>query len=250
MVLTDTIFELPLNCGIEIGIGNIVFVRGDGVTSLCDYRFRSRQFSLRGFDIFEMYSDRVVAETVTKNTVKNRLNGGSGDGRQVTRKRGRQEDDKWEHDLFDDDTKPRVSNRKVDPRDLRLKLQKKHHGLQSRLGGVSLGGRDLREKLSGTKNPQPRNTNLQKSTREATRPAVKNGSGETKSETRAALNKAAGTSVDSFLESLGLEKYSTSFQVEEVDMDALMHMTDDDLKALLIPMGPRKKILLALGSKR
>ncbi|CAF2089669.1 unnamed protein product [Brassica napus] len=236
MILTDTIFELPLNC--------------DGVTSLCDYRFRSRPFSLRGFDIFEMYSDRVVAETVSKNTVKNRLNGGSGDGRQVTRKRGRQEDDKWEHDLFDDDTKPRLSNRKVDPRDLRLKLQKKHHGLQSRLGGARLGERDLREKLSGTKNPPPRNTNLQKSTREATRPAVKNGSGETKSETRAALNKAAGTSVDSFLESLGLEKYSTSFQVEEVDMDALMHMTDDDLKALLIPMGPRKKILLALGSKR
>ncbi|WZZ01484.1 hypothetical protein YC2023_073812 [Brassica napus] len=201
-----------------------------------------------------MYSDRVVAETVSKNTVKNRLNGGSGDlssrGRQVTRKRGREDDDKWEHDLFDDDTKPRVSKRKVDPRDLRLKLQKKHHGLQSRLGGARLGERDLREKLSGTKNPQPRSTDLQKSTREATRPAVKNGSGETKSETRAALNKAAGTSVDSFLESLGLEKYSTSFQVEEVDMDALMHMTDDDLKALLIPMGPRKKILLALGSKR
>lgn len=78
-------------------------------------------------------------------------------------------------------------DRKVDPRDLRLKLQKKHHGLQSRLGGASLGERDLREKLSGTKNAPPRNTNLQKSTRVA---AVKNGSGETKSETRAALNKA------------------------------------------------------------
>ncbi|KAG2261158.1 hypothetical protein Bca52824_068237 [Brassica carinata] len=206
-----------------------------------------------------MYSDRVEAETVNRNTAKSRLNGGgSGDlssrGRQVTRKRGRQDDDKWEHDLFDDDTKPRISDRKVDPRDLRLKLQKKHHGLQSRLGG---GERDLREKLSGTKNAQPRSSTLQKSTRDATRPAVKNGSGETKSETRAALNKATkkkpqqdGTSVDNFLESLGLEKYSTSFQVEEVDMDALMHMTDDDLKALLIPMGPRKKILLALGSKR
>ncbi|KAF2532499.1 hypothetical protein F2Q70_00032113 [Brassica cretica] len=61
-----------------------------------------------------MYSDRVEAETVSKNTVKNRLNGGSGDlssrGRQVTRKRGRQEDDKWEHDLFDDDTNPRLSS--------------------------------------------------------------------------------------------------------------------------------------------
>ncbi|CAN6911453.1 unnamed protein product [Brassica oleracea] len=201
-----------------------------------------------------MYSDRVVAETVSKNTVKNRLNGGSGDvssrGRQVTRKRGRQEDDKWEHDLFDDDTNPRLSNRKVDPRDLRLKLQKKHHGLQSRLGGARLGERDLREKLSGTKNPQPRNTNLKTSTRLATRPAVKNGSGETKSFVYLFFFVQAGTSVDSFLESLGLEKYSTSFQVEEVDMDALMHMTDDDLKALLIPMGPRKKILLALGPKR
>lgn len=209
-----------------------------------------------------MYSDRVEGGTVNRNTAKSRLNGGgSGDlssrGRQVTRKRARQDDDKWEHDLFDDDNKPRISNRKVDPRDLRLKLQKKHHGLQSRLGGASLGERDLREKLSGTKIAQLRNSNLQKSTREATRPAVKNLSGETKSETRAALNKdtkkkpqQAGTSVDSFLESLGLEKYSTSFQVEEVDMDALMHMTDDDLKALLIPMGPRKKILLALGSKR
>nr|VDD38895.1 unnamed protein product [Brassica oleracea] len=211
-----------------------------------------------------MYSDRVVAETVSKNTVKNRLNGGSGDvssrGRQVTRKRGRQEDDKWEHDLFDDDTNPRLSNRKVDPRDLRLKLQKKHHGLQSRLGGARLGERDLREKLSGTKNPQPRNTNLKTSTRLATRPAVKNGSEETTAgkmiphflQTIVLLSVlyAAGTSVDSFLESLGLEKYSTSFQVEEVDMDALMHMTDDDLKALLIPMGPRKKILLALGPKR
>ncbi|KAJ0253917.1 hypothetical protein HA466_0115130 [Hirschfeldia incana] len=232
-----------------------------GVTSPCDYRIEIRV--CRGFDLFEMYSDRVEARTVSKSTVKNRLNGGgSGDlssrGRQVTRKRARQDDDKWEHDLFDDDSKPRVSNRKVDPRDLRLKLQKKHHGLQSRLGGARLGERDLREKLSGTKNAPLRNSSVQKATREATRPAVKSGSGETKSETRAALNgatkkkpqQAAGTSVDSFLESLGLEKYSTSFQVEEVDMDALMHMTDDDLKALLIPMGPRKKILLALGSKR
>lgn len=54
-----------------------------------------------------------------------------------------------------------------------------------------MGERDLREKLSGTKNPQPRNADLKTSTRVATRPAVKNGSGETKSETRAALNKAA-----------------------------------------------------------
>ncbi|KAK7841884.1 phospholipase ddhd2 [Quercus suber] len=59
----------------------------------------------------------------------------------------------------------------------------------------------------------------------------------------------AGTSVDDFLNSLGLEKYLITFQAEEVDMTALVHMTDDDLKALGIPMGPRKKIILALESR-
>ncbi|ESQ32433.1 hypothetical protein EUTSA_v10004989mg [Eutrema salsugineum] len=181
-----------------------------------------------------MYSDRMEAEAESRKTVKNRLNGGSVDissrGRQVTRKRERQDDDKWQHDLFDDDM-PRISNRRVDPKDLRLKLQKKHHGLQSRLG-AKLSVPDLRDKLSGTMNSQPRISNPPKSRTEAARPGIKKVSGETKSETRTASNKA------------------TKKKSQQVDMDALMHMTDDDLKALLIPMGPRKKILLSLGSKR
>ncbi|KAM0062330.1 putative sterile alpha motif domain-containing protein [Helianthus debilis subsp. tardiflorus] len=52
--------------------------------------------------------------------------------------------------------------------------------------------------------------------------------------------------VEGFLRSLGLEKYLISFKVEEVDMSALSQMGDQDLKELGIPMGPRKKILLAL----
>lgn len=52
--------------------------------------------------------------------------------------------------------------------------------------------------------------------------------------------------VEGFLRSLGLEKYLISFKVEEVDMAALSQMGDHDLKELGIPMGPRKKILLAL----
>lgn len=55
--------------------------------------------------------------------------------------------------------------------------------------------------------------------------------------------------MDGFLQSLGLEKYLITFQAEEVDMTALVHMNDEDLKALGIPMGPRKKILLALESR-
>ncbi|XP_013750621.2 ankyrin repeat and SAM domain-containing protein 6-like [Brassica napus] len=207
-----------------------------------------------------MYADRLESESGSRNTVKDRINGGSGDNstrsRQVTGKRQRQ-DDKWEHDLFSND-KPQLSSRRVDSRDLRLKLQKRDDGSQSGRGGGS-GVRDLREKLSGTMTVQPKNSDPLKSKVEAAaRPSMKSVATETETEvTRKASSQAtrtksqqAGGSVDSFLESLGLEKYSTAFKVEEVDMDALMHMTDDDLKAMLIPMGPRKKILLALGSKR
>ncbi|XP_050382731.1 uncharacterized protein LOC126799548 [Argentina anserina] len=53
-------------------------------------------------------------------------------------------------------------------------------------------------------------------------------------------------SVASLLHRLGLGKYAIIFQAEEVDMSALKQMGDKDLKELGIPMGPRKKILLAL----
>ncbi|XP_059670224.1 uncharacterized protein LOC132315827 [Cornus florida] len=52
--------------------------------------------------------------------------------------------------------------------------------------------------------------------------------------------------VASLLHSLGLGKYAVLFQAEEVDMAALRQMGDKDLKELGIPMGPRKKILLAI----
>ncbi|XVE75114.1 hypothetical protein DITRI_Ditri12bG0071000 [Diplodiscus trichospermus] len=52
--------------------------------------------------------------------------------------------------------------------------------------------------------------------------------------------------VEGLLHSLGLGKYVISFKAEEVDMTALKQMGENDLKELGIPMGPRKKILLAL----
>ncbi|KAL5806721.1 hypothetical protein ACOSQ4_029454 [Xanthoceras sorbifolium] len=52
--------------------------------------------------------------------------------------------------------------------------------------------------------------------------------------------------VSSLLHSLGLGKYAVLFKAEEVDMTALKQMGDKDLKELGIPMGPRKKIMLAL----
>ncbi|WRX15691.1 Sterile alpha motif domain - like 3 [Theobroma cacao] len=52
--------------------------------------------------------------------------------------------------------------------------------------------------------------------------------------------------VEGLLHSLGLGKYVILFKAEEVDMTALKQMGENDLKELGIPMGPRKKILLAL----
>ncbi|KAK4598247.1 hypothetical protein RGQ29_015644 [Quercus rubra] len=55
--------------------------------------------------------------------------------------------------------------------------------------------------------------------------------------------------VDGLLQSLGLGKYVILFKAEEVDMTALKQMGEHDLKELGIPMGPRKKILLALAPR-
>ncbi|RZC28327.1 hypothetical protein D0Y65_000358 [Glycine soja] len=52
--------------------------------------------------------------------------------------------------------------------------------------------------------------------------------------------------VDGLLHALGLQKYAILFKAEEVDMTALKQMGENDLKELGIPMGPRKKILLAV----
>ncbi|XP_050208354.1 uncharacterized protein LOC126657668 [Mercurialis annua] len=204
-----------------------------------------------------MYADRV--EAAAGRSVKERLNGNSADDstrrRQITGKRQRQ-DDKWEHDLYENN-EPRLSNRKVSGQDLRLKLQKKNH---LHVKGAVSGVRDLREKLSGTMNAQPANLDPPKRKPEtASQPARRSAAVEapepeikkvaTVASRKKTSQQKANTSLESFLQSLGLEKYLITFQVEEVDMTTLVHMTDEDLKVLGIPMGPRKKILLALESK-
>lgn len=201
-----------------------------------------------------MYADRIEGDS--KTSIKDRLNGNvAGNSlrrRTVTGKRQRQ-DDKWEHDLFQDE-QPQIS-RKLGGGDLRLKLQRRS-GQQDAQGGSV---RDLREKLSGSMH-QPVNKDPVKpnSEPEAAKPArrsiiVATPVAESKKvsnyTSRKKTQQKADASVDGFLQSLGLEKYLITFQAEEVDMTALEHMTDEDLKAIGIPMGPRKKILLALSSR-
>ncbi|KMZ75571.1 hypothetical protein ZOSMA_113G00600 [Zostera marina] len=74
---------------------------------------------------------------------------------------------------------------------------------------------------------------------------------------RRALKSNSSTGIDEgdvikLLQSLGLEKYTITFQAEEVDMDVLEHMNDDDLKTLGIPMdeGDVIKLLQSLGLEK
>lgn len=231
-----------------------------------------------------MYADRVVSGT--KRSIQDRLDTNLGfqdfgRNRPDNLKRQRRDDDKWKHDLYDDVREPQVSKRAIGTRDLRLKLQRKA-SQQANKGGRQSGVRDLREKLSGAMNQQPTYAEAPKARTgpakaapaklappkpipakpapesakplKKTAPSTEVTLADTKKVSAPASSsrksqKKSDLTVDGLLHSLGLEKYSIQFQAEEVDMTALMHMTDDDLKALGVPMGPRKKILLALDSR-
>ncbi|KAG9447920.1 hypothetical protein H6P81_014048 [Aristolochia fimbriata] len=212
-----------------------------------------------------MYADQVAAGA--KRSLRDRLNGNVGDEyarpRLALGKRQRQFDDKWEHDLFNEEDKSQVSNPKIGSKDLRLKLLRKGTQQTYQRGSASLGGvHDLRDKLSGTMHSQPANANAPKSKQvsEIIRPAkkttaVNSSVSEVKqvavpaSSKKKTQQKVDKNTVDGLLQSLGLEKYLITFKAEEIDMTALLHMSDEDLKALGIPMGPRKKILLALDPR-
>ncbi len=52
--------------------------------------------------------------------------------------------------------------------------------------------------------------------------------------------------IAAWLARLKLSKYAKVFAAHEVDFEALQQLSDDDLKSLGIPLGPRRKIMAAL----
>ena len=54
--------------------------------------------------------------------------------------------------------------------------------------------------------------------------------------------------IATWLAQRGLEKYAAVFAANEVDFAALPYLTDDDLKELGLPAGPRRKLLAAIGT--
>ncbi|XP_074589354.1 uncharacterized protein LOC141845199 [Curcuma longa] len=205
-----------------------------------------------------MYADQIASGR--KRSIKERLHGDLGGDVSrtsvVPAKRQRQSEDKWKHDLYDED-REHETFKSVNPNDLRWKLQNRGSQQAFQSGKVS-AVRDLRDKLTATMPSQPSNSEPSKAKRvseisEAIKKSLRNDppileTKKTNNPKKASQSKSV-LSVDGFLDSLGLGKYSITFQAEEVDMTALKHMNDEDLRALGIPMGPRKKILLSLESR-
>src|SRR5262245_30270093 len=51
-----------------------------------------------------------------------------------------------------------------------------------------------------------------------------------------------------WLSGLGLGKYAATFAESEIDLEAARHLTDDDMKELGLPLGPRRKILAGIAA--
>ena len=50
-----------------------------------------------------------------------------------------------------------------------------------------------------------------------------------------------------WLDSLGLARYAETFDENEIDLDALPHITEDDLKDIGVALGARRKLLAAIA---
>jgi class 3 adenylate cyclase/predicted ATPase len=55
--------------------------------------------------------------------------------------------------------------------------------------------------------------------------------------------------VADWLQKLGLGKYAQCFAENEIDVSVLSHLTDQDLKDIGVPLGPRRKILAAIAAE-
>ena len=52
--------------------------------------------------------------------------------------------------------------------------------------------------------------------------------------------------IHQLLAELGIGKYANAFAENEIDLDAARYLSDDDLKELGLPMGPRRKFAAAI----
>lgn len=64
------------------------------------------------------------------------------------------------------------------------------------------------------------------------------------------LEYEESTPLQLFLVSNGLGEYTDKFVAEKVDLESLLILTDEDLIGLGLPMGPRRKLMLAIKNRK
>src|SRR6202030_4218094 len=60
---------------------------------------------------------------------------------------------------------------------------------------------------------------------------------------------AAMQQIADWLQELGLGQYAQRFAENEIDVSVLPHLTDQDLKEIGVPLGPRRQILVAITAE-
>jgi hypothetical protein len=56
--------------------------------------------------------------------------------------------------------------------------------------------------------------------------------------------------IAAWLRTLGLERYEPAFRENEIEAEVLPQLTESDLAALGLPIGPRRKLLTAIAALR
>lgn len=209
---------------------------------------------------------RVTMES-RKRSIKDRLGGSSRNDSpiayQMSNKRQRAETS-WKQRAHEDDEDEdllltNLQSAQNPRQDLRQKLDQKNSSRSRQFSnGSAIVGSDLRGKISAPPHPPQgqrifvhRHPSLPSKGIPIIRPLQPPAAFASRIKAVQKVSVALEQpTVATLLQSLGLGKYSITFQAEEIDMTALRNMNDDDLKELGLPMGPRKKILLALSSRK
>lgn len=64
------------------------------------------------------------------------------------------------------------------------------------------------------------------------------------------VEESAYGSLERFLTAWGLSQYVQKFKDEQIDLDALMLLTESDMKSLGLPLGPYRKLVTAVQERK
>lgn len=76
------------------------------------------------------------------------------------------------------------------------------------------------------------------------------GSSTITSDEEGEVEESGYASLERFLIAWGLAQYVHKFKDEQIDLDALMLLTESDMKSLGLPLGPYRKLVTAVQERK